>query len=159
MMMPLITSEQWDVLINKIYNIEFDWVGVDKIGQIAIFSSFNAAYIPEKVLLSFEKYLHLSSAVNNLLDITESIIVTKQIGNFNDWSAYSKKGLYAYDYQDSQRTIKLEQYDLISKPKESLNIQSLGKIDSFIDILPLFNVTFQSDISFHDMKNYKQLSL
>ncbi len=29
-----IENELWEVLVNQTYEMEFDWVGIDKIGQI-----------------------------------------------------------------------------------------------------------------------------
>jgi hypothetical protein len=149
-MTPKIDTETWEAIINRTLEVEFDWVGVDKLGQLAVFSSFNKAYIPAKVVSSFDKYQQLDKLIDALPHYTVGVLCTARDGQFKDWLSYSSKGLFAYDFQDAHRKPKLGQYDLISKPKEPLTIAKLKA--SVLQAVPFFDLVFDSDLSFDKLR-------
>jgi hypothetical protein len=144
--------EEWEAIVNQLYEIEFDWLGVDQVGQLAIFSSVGKAFIPSKVVSSCEKYQHLARVINSLPAISKAILCTKEKGVFDDWKMCSQKGLFAFDYQDIHRTNKLNQYDLICKPESPLLSNQFAEFNLFIDVIPQFNVRFEDDIEIHQLE-------
>ena len=151
-MTPKIDKEQWTAIMDKTYEVEFDWLGVDKLGQIAMFSSFNKGFIPNLITKSFDKYQQLDITIDSLKIITQAILYTKRKGKFQDWILYSQKGFFAYDYQDAHRDTKLGQYDLISKPANPLTINKTFALAAFNDIIPKFDIIFNTDIAFQTLR-------
>lgn len=148
-------NETWNAIENQSYDLEFDWFGIDKLGQISVFSSFNRGYIPKKAILSQEKYFQLQRLILNLPNITKAITYTNEKGNFCDWISYSEKGLFAFDYLDAHRVDKTNLYDLITKPVKPLLISNIKEINYFIEIIPVFDLIFEDNISFEDLKNFQ----
>lgn len=151
-MLPLINEELWHAIISHSYDIEFDWIGIDNTENLGIFSSFNRGWIPKLTISSFEKYQKLASIINNLPFTTKATQFTSEKGHFRDWIEYSKKGIFAFDYQDIHRTEKFDRYDLISLPKIPIKLNQLNDCDSIIDILPRFNLPFDNNLSFKDLE-------
>lgn len=147
------TNEIWNAIKNQAYDLEFDWFGIDKTGQISVFSSFNRGYVPKKFLLSLEKYLKLQQLILDLPKITTAKIYTQEKGNFSDWISYSEKGIFGFDYQDAHRVDKINQYDLITKPSKSLVVKNIKSISYLMDVIPIFDLTFENDISFEKLKD------
>jgi hypothetical protein len=150
-MLP-ISIEDWEAVINNTYEVEFDWIAINHIGQIAVFSSFNKGYIPEKAKTSFELHQMLQSFINSILISTTANLTTKESGNFKLRLKNSKKGLFTFDYQDAHRNIKLNRYDLISQPNMPKTVNQLDGIDKFMSIIPTFNLAFDENISFEQLK-------
>ena len=149
------TNEIWNAIKNQSYDLEFDWFGIDKVGQISVFSSFNRGYTPKKAILSQEKYFQLQKLILNLPIITKAITFTNEKGNFSDWISYSEKGLFAFDYQDAHRVNKTDLYDLITKPIKPLLASHIKELNYFIEIIPVFDLIFENNISFEDLKNFE----
>lgn len=149
-------NETWNAVRNQSYDLEFDWFGIDKIGQISAFSSFNRAYVPKKAISSLEKYLQLQKLIIDLPNFTTAKIHTTEKGNFSDWISYSEKGIFGFDFHDVHRINKINQYDLITKPNEPLLVSSIDKINYLMDAIPVFNLIFENDISFNVLKNCEE---
>lgn len=139
--------------INQNEDMEFDYIAIDKLGQIAVFSTFNRGYIPECVTKSFEKFLVLDDYIEQLPKISESILKKgKNETDFQDWIYYASLGLFAYDNQDVHRVEKLNQYDIICQPKVPLKIESTSLINDFEEIIPVFDLIFGEDITFESLQ-------
>ena len=83
------------------WGIEFDWLGVDDQGHVAVFTTAGYGPVPEDV------NQHLAD-VDAALDRVRELPVTGSAGDivqrpaggdYSDWHAYSAKGFYAYDWQ------------------------------------------------------------
>jgi hypothetical protein len=150
-----LTEQEWTWVVKKENPIEFGWIGVDQSGHIGYFSTYGQAYIPNKVLLSYQHYIGLADFVNNLPEIGSSTLCTKQKGWFDDWHLHSKKGLIGYDFQDIHRNIRdrLNQYDLITVPSIFIIFESIPGIEKYHGIIPHFSLDFSEDLLFDDLKN------
>src|SRR6187402_3732366 len=111
-------QEDWADILDQAYPIEFGWIGVDNLNRVGYFSTFNRAYTPKKVLSSFEEYVKLAECINNLPEISSSLLCTKEKGWFDHWHFHSRRGLIGYDYWDAHRKPheQLNRYDLITIP-------------------------------------------
>lgn len=155
-MLPKITQEQWGAIVDNLYEVEFDWVGIDKNLQIGVFSSFNKGFVPKKAISSFEKYQQLGLLIDSLPKNSKAILFTQEKGNFNDWIAYSEQGLYAFDYQDAHRQQKLNRYDLIYMPEKPVRSTQYKEFGILKEIIPSFNLSFEDNLTFTTLINAEQ---
>jgi hypothetical protein len=149
-----LTREDWETVVNRTHPIEFGWIGADQYGRLGYFSTYGKAYIPNRVLFSFKKYLGLANLINSLPDIGRSTLYIKSKGWFDDWHLHSRQGIVGYDYQDAHREVakQLNRYDLISIPEHYLKLDSNNDILSFEDIIPRFQTTFDDNLSFETLQ-------
>src|SRR3954467_958443 len=96
----------WNDIINQTYDIEFDFIGIDNLGQLAVFSTFNRAYRPACVTQSFEQFLLLDQLLETLPKTTTAIYAKQdnKAISYSDWKRYAELGFFAYDNQDVHRT-------------------------------------------------------
>lgn len=148
----MMNQEMWDAVINKTYNLEFDWFGIDRIGQISAFSSFNSGFIPSQAILSLQKYSALEKIIKDLPKVSKAKLCTNCKGDFSDFVSYSEKGLFSYDYQDVHRQAKMNCYDLISQPEKPINITNVQGLDCLLEIIPIFDLVFNNNITFQELE-------
>jgi hypothetical protein len=135
--------DTWDNLTKDgAYSQELDWLAVDNKGQLGIFTAVMNAPIPDKVKSSFENYKDLRQRIELTPKTTEAIVVTREKGDFSDWTAYADKGFFAFDFQDIHRTDKKNQYDLIAKPARPLTIDKLQLPSLLVDSLAKLDCDF-----------------
>lgn len=144
-------NEIWELVKNQSDDYEFDWLAIDVLGQIAIFSSFNRGYTPECVTKSKELYLELKKIIEELDTNIVTVKTTKFTAIFDDWENYSKKGLFSYDYQDVHRINKLNQYDILFKPQNPITTNHIN-LKKHFSIIPQFDLKFGTTLSFESMK-------
>lgn len=145
-----INEEDWENIVVQGYPMEFGWIGVDAAYQVGYFSTYNRAWMPQKVVSSHERYLQLAALINDLPDMGGSRQYTNRKGMYSYWHDYSRKGLIAYDYSDAHRkwADRLNQYDLITVPENGIDFLSIQGVLDYRDIIPKFNITFGDDIGF-----------
>lgn len=143
---------EWEHIVNESCDIEFDYVAIDSIGQLAIFSTFNRGFKPKIVTKSFEDFLKLDKFLDTLPKITIPIKKTESDGDYDDWKKYAELGFYAYDNEDVHRTNKLERYDIIYQPKEPLKIENQTELKKFENVIPKFNLIFGENLKFVDLE-------
>lgn len=146
-----LTESDWENIKNQSCDYEFDWFGIDKLGQIAMFSSFNRGYRPKCVTKSLELYKDLEEFLENLEKTTKVIKLTKENCRLDDWIEYSEKGLFSYDLQDVHRVTEKKQFDIFFKPEKPVTINELN-LEKFSEIMPKFDFEFGKDLSFEKMK-------
>jgi len=149
-----LNQEDWVDILNQSYPIEFGWIGVDSSNQVGFFSTFNQAYTPKKVLLSFELYVELSELINNLAEISSSQLYSKEKGRFDIWHFHSRRGLIGYDYEDAHRKQpeRLNRYDLLTVPGTPIDFNSIQGIAQYNPIIPRFDLVFSGNIPFEDLR-------
>jgi hypothetical protein len=82
------------------WGIEFDWLGVDQRGHVAIFTTAGYGAVPENVNLHL---IDVDRAVEHLgrlpvIGEADQIVKPASDGNYADWYTYSAQGLYTYDW-------------------------------------------------------------
>lgn len=154
-MITKLSKEEWEALQTFTYQVEFDWIGLDKIGQLGIFSSVGTGFIPPKSISSFEKYVELCLIIDDMPVVTEVVVNTLIDANFSDWIRYSEKGFFAFDNQGSHDKKNSECYTLITVPKIPITIQSTSFLEQYQSIIPEFDFTFSGDIPFELLAQYK----
>lgn len=148
----ILTFENWIDISKGASWSEFEWIGIDNSGQIGVFSSASMGYIPPKVFSSYDAYIVCDSVLYGLPVFTNAKLFTKESGRFDDWLDFSTKGLFGCDYQDIHRKLKFDRYDLISIPEKPLLVDALPEIEAFNEIVPRFNISFNGDLSFSQLR-------
>jgi hypothetical protein len=82
------------------WGIEFDWLGVDHRGHVAVFTTSGYGPVPENVNLHLND---VDRAIEHLrrLPVTgeaDQIIRPASDASYADWHKYSAQGFYAYDW-------------------------------------------------------------
>ncbi|MFN0198757.1 MAG: hypothetical protein ACKVT0_18575 [Planctomycetaceae bacterium] len=144
-MEPIWNETAWKVIIEQSDAVEFDWYAYDRRGCVAAFSSYGRGVIPNACKLCRDSYNQLYDLIASLPDVTDGLLVYPGSGRYDDWIKYSQQGLFGYDYQDAHRKIPLGQYDLLSRPKEPIQIEQLCLTESMHHIVPFLDIEFGQD--------------
>jgi hypothetical protein len=85
------------------WGIEFDWLGVDQRGHVAVFTTAGYGPLPKDVNLHLNDVDDAIDQLDRLPVIGEADQIVKPAsdGNYSDWYTYSAQGFYAYDWDDS----------------------------------------------------------
>jgi hypothetical protein len=83
------------------WGLEFDWLGVDPQGHVAVFTTAGYGAIPVEVNEHLAEVDAALERVGQLPVIGPAVNVERRSadGDYSDWCAYSAKGFYAYDWQ------------------------------------------------------------
>jgi hypothetical protein len=133
---------EWQAIVDQSSAVEFDWYGVDRLGRVAVFSSYGRGVIPGAVKVSRNSYNALYEFMEALPERTDARLVYGGRGRYDDWIHYSKQGLFGYDYQDAHRSAPLGQYDLLTVPLNPILLSDLGVPKGLIPIIPHVDVEF-----------------
>lgn len=148
--------DTWNDIVNQTYDMEFDFIAIDKLGQLGIFSTFNRSYRPRCVTQSFDQFLKLDKLIETLPKMTTACFA-KLVANsasFADWKHYAELGLFAYDNQDVHKTgaDKQYQYDIIFRPDTPLHLDDIPGLREHLNIIPRFDIAFGDNIKFDKMQ-------
>lgn len=143
--------KDWESIKTQSSEMEFDWIGIDMSGKLALFSSFNVGFVPSNVTKSLKSYRELAIKINNLPSICAGEILLSDGGDYSFFQEYSEKGLICYDNMDVHREKNLNRYDLISIPRKPLTVYQ-AELESCLEIIPVFDLHFNSHITFSDLE-------
>jgi hypothetical protein len=115
----------------KIDGREFDWFATDRDGSFALFATGGCGPAPQSVLASTEAH----DAIGEIIDVTGW-------GSSTVWQSYSRVGLYAYDWSDSQGA-----YVRVAVPAISPSPKVAAAIAAIVG-LPYLEVSFSEVASF-----------
>jgi hypothetical protein len=81
------------------WGFEFDWLGVDQRGHVAVFTTAGYGAVPENVNLHQDA---VDTAIEHLRRLpvigeAEHMVKPPSGASYADWHAYSAQGFYAYD--------------------------------------------------------------
>jgi hypothetical protein len=87
---------------DDIQSVEYDWLGCDSDGCIALFGTAGAGYAPAEFLRDTEVHDAAIQAVLALSATTEArFFPSVAAGMVNTWRLVAERGLYAYDCDPS----------------------------------------------------------
>ena len=109
---------------SELWGREWDFLAVDKTGQVAVLSSAGYGPIPSAVLASRETVERAVDAVMRL-PVTTSAVPTdpERGGNYSDWYDISSRGFYTFDWH-----VWHGPYELIATPAEPLHVDHLPDV-------------------------------
>jgi hypothetical protein len=148
--------DTWNDIVNQTYDIEFDFIAIDEVGRLGVFSTFNRSYRPACVTQSFNQFLSLDKLIDTQPKITTACFAkpSANMASFADWKYYAELGFFAYDNQDVHKTKpdKQYQYDIIFRPDTPLHFKQLPQLSEYLNIIPRFNLAFGDNIRFDKMQ-------
>jgi hypothetical protein len=104
-----------------IQGFEFDWLGCDEAGCVALFSTGGAGYAPAEFLRDTDAHHNAIQAVLALPAITEAQFAPDMSPTLqNTWKLVAERGLYAYDFDPSGGP-----YQLVAAPVTPLHAREL----------------------------------
>lgn len=146
------TPAIWQSIKNQDDQLEFDWLGIDSLGQLAVFSNFNSGFTPACVTNSMILYNELVEFIDKLEKTSPAIGVAMVHANYNDWKEFAKKGLLGYDNENVHATIKPNRYHLLYKPAKPINAKDYSELKKFEPIIPVFKIEFKDYMTFDELK-------
>ena len=89
---------------SECFNMDMEWYGVDRQGNIAVFCSAGEGYLPEFVCENIERADELIEYYNNNEKITSSVLLFYRIERAEQVARnFSDKGLYYFDADDGTK--------------------------------------------------------
>ena len=107
--------------LDDINGYEYNWLGCDKSGQIALFSTAGSGYAPGVFLANIDIY---DQAIDHILKLprTTSARAFPKIGEGfqNTWKQVAERGIYSYDADFTDGS-----YKLVSVPNDAAYVDEL----------------------------------
>jgi hypothetical protein len=102
--------------------VEFDWLGVDLQGHVAVFTTAGFGPVPMQVDQHLDDVDAALDRVGQLPVIGSAGDIGRRSadGDYSDWNAYSAKGFYAYDWEDQG-----SRYQRLSSPAVPISVSQL----------------------------------
>jgi hypothetical protein len=106
---------------SDIQGMEYDWLGCDSGGRVALFSTAGAGYAPTEFLLDTDAHDAAIQAVIALPATTDArFFPPVAAGLVNTWQLVAERGLYAYDCEPNGG-----QYRLVAAPVVPAKVDAL----------------------------------
>jgi len=130
---------------HKFFGIDAAWLAIDALGQVAIFTTGGEGPVPETAIASVEI-------------AEQSVWCLAEISGYNlhafvprpdDFIAFAKRGLFAYDWSDVHRVAaaRIDGYELQAQPLSPLLISMLpASVQALAGATQLSRVSFGSNI-------------
>lgn len=107
---------------DEIRGLEFDWLGRDADGNVALFSTAGGGYAPEEFLRDTD--LH-DAAIREILALaasTEAVFAPELAANLaNTWRLVAERGLFAFDADPSGGPYRLVAAPRVPRPASMLS--------------------------------------
>ena len=94
---------------------EFDWVAIDAVEEVALFSTAGRGPVPETALRHSEFFEQVFDKLRDWPNVSEAQPTSSFTHDISDWIAVAQKGIYAYDWRGTT-------YQLIARPSRALKI-------------------------------------
>ena len=129
----------------ELEGIDVAWLAVDALGQVAIFTTAGEGSVPETAFASVES---AEESVRSLAEIS-GYELHASVNRPDDFIAFAKRGLFAYDWSDVHRAASkcLGGYELQVRPSSPLRLSQLPTpVQALASATLLSGVTFGSHI-------------
>jgi hypothetical protein len=124
------------------YGEEFDWLGVELQGHVAVFTTAGFGPIPMAVDPHLTDVDAALDQVRQLPDLESPAEIRLRFGHYSDWHAYSAKGFYGYDWDEASS----RRYERRASPAAPISVSQLPAEIRAVAQLVEFPVKF-ADIS------------
>ena len=127
--------------LDDIGGYEYDWLGCDRLGQIALLSTAGIGIAPDVFLLDTDKY---DQAIENIfkLPVSTSVVRFPEIGDelVNTWLLAAERGIYGYDASAPDGI-----YSQVSIPEVAILVNQLpSEIATVVRLFQFNAITFNS---------------
>jgi hypothetical protein len=112
---------------------DYTWLATDAAGHVASFTNAGQGPIPIAVLADRRRFDQAEPQIMALPERGDSYILVT-LPRPDDFVAFARRGLFAYDWQDSHRdTGQSHRYELIARPTVPITVEELaGEVASLI---------------------------
>jgi len=128
---------------------EFDFLAVDDVGNVAMFSHAGWGPIPRSVVDRWLEATEAVDAVDELPATTAAVEVPKGPGDYTDWLTKVERGLFAYDWHDTYGP-----YRLVAAPQQPRHIDSMPTLRAYGDL-----VVLRTTFAMHDTIDFSSLGI
>jgi hypothetical protein len=125
-----------------IEGIEFDWFAIDQSGNVALFATAGAGFVPPYVFANREHYEEISEGIE-----------ASHWGSKEVWNDYATLGLYVYDWKLPNGPYRQER-----KPSRELDAVLKARIEN-LPSLPQLSVAFSDSREISVRKARRRTSL
>lgn len=128
---------------------EFDWLAMDRVGNLGYFSTAGAGWIPESVLSEPEPFWDTLGYIKSLPIVSDAFRNGHIAPVGDEWVEVARRGIFALDWSYST-----ERYALAAAPLKPI---ALNQVESAI-VADLFNRTnldcdFDSQLNFPEQRD------
>jgi len=106
--------------------MEFDWFGVDDVGEVAVFATAGFGLVPAQVRAEAEHH----DAIGDQITLTGW-------GTSTVWDSYARVGLFAYDWDDQRHC-----YSRMAQPTQPMSKQLSARLTA--EALPRLALSFRA---------------
>jgi hypothetical protein len=127
---------------------DYAWLATDAAGHVAVFTNAGQGPIPIAVLADRRVSDHAESLVEALPERGDcQMLVT--LPRPDDFVGYSRRGLFAYDWQDCHRNAGWsKRYELLARPAVPITVSELdGVVASLIDRVRFTSLRFDDSLT------------
>jgi hypothetical protein len=104
---------------------DYAWLGIDSAGHVGIFTNAGEGPIPTAVLCDRAK-ADLAEAFVRGLPERGGCKMIVSLPRPDDFIAFARRGLFAYDWQDAHRTSnRVHCYELLARPDNPVSVDEL----------------------------------
>lgn len=117
-------SSSFELAERGVRDVEFDWFARDTNGAVAMLTSGAQVLVPRVVLQDKAAYLLVCTTFYRLPERGEAQLKRSGSGDFEEWVSASRRGLYAYDWDEGGRL--QDSYAIVSVPERPILAEELG---------------------------------
>jgi hypothetical protein len=106
--------------------LDVEWIAVDRNGHVGVFTTGGIGPIPNVYLTGSGWWDQIWDAIGSLPEVSEhDLLVT--LPRPDDFIAFARRGLFAFDWADVHRTIggATNRYELQARPRTPLAVESI----------------------------------
>lgn len=101
--------------------LDHDWLGSDKGGRVAVFSTGGALLVPSEFRSHVAKHQLAMEMLTKMRPTTEALFWPRVADGYdNMWKGWAERGLFAYDYD-----FVIEGYRLVAAPRVAQTLNDL----------------------------------
>jgi hypothetical protein len=105
-------------------HLDLEWLCVDCVGRIGIFTTGGAGPVPEVYLEDSLILGHLSEVVRALPETSDCQFLANIAQPADDFVAFARRGLFSFDWADVHRTTEyIDMYEIQVRPSVPLTIE------------------------------------
>lgn len=130
------------------HGLDYSWLAADAAGHVAIFTNAGRGPIPIAVLADRRASDHAEPLVIALPERNDAhMLVT--LPRPDDFVAFARRGLFAYDWQDCHRGAgRSRRHELLARPAAPITVGELeGEVASLIDKVRFGSLRFDDSLA------------
>jgi hypothetical protein len=130
------------------HGLDYAWLAADAAGHVAVFTNAGQGPIPIAVLADRRASDRVEPLVRALPERDEAHMLI-DLPRPDDFAAFARRGLFAYDWQDSHRGAgRSDRYELLARPAVPITVEELrGEVAALIDKVRFESLRFDDGLA------------